>query len=687
MSVTTPEMSENQPSNDNPLTGNTPLPRFDAIEPSHAVPALRSLLNDAGSALEKIYEGPVSWDEVALAEERILCAISNVWAPVSHLHSVADSEEWREAYGEAVMLLTDFHTALDQNPKRAKAWQALADSDEFASLSAPQQQVVNHTLRDFRLSGAYLEDVSQQRFAEIRRRLTELGTAFQQNVQDATDGWSQHFTDATALAGLPENELKQAAARAGEEGGYTINLEYPSYHAVMTYADDGELRETVYRAYATRASDQGPHAGQWDNSPLILEMLTLRRELAQLLEFDSYADYSLETKMAPTVDATLAFLRSLAEKALPHARRDMRELNEFAASQGAATPLKAWDLAYWSEKLREERFAVSDEELRPYLSLDGCLKGMLDVTNQLFGIEFRANADAPVWHPDVRYYDVVDAEGSKLAGFYIDVYARKGKRGGAWMGSCRDRYRWPSHSQLPVAFLNCNFPAPTPEQPSLLNHRDLTTLFHEFGHSLHHMLTRIPYPAVGGISGVEWDAVEQPSQFLENWCWEREALDGFARHVSTGESMPSDLLEKLLAARRFQSGMFLVRQLEFALTDLRLHQEFDPDDHGQVARIVSEVRAEVAVVPYPRGNRFLNSFGHLFAGGYAAGYYSYLWAEQLAADAFGRFQEEGIFNAETGEAFRREVLETGGSRPAMDSFVAFRGRQPSIEPLLASYGL
>nr|XP_061807098.1 oligopeptidase A-like [Nerophis lumbriciformis] len=455
----------------------------------------------------------------------------------------------------------------------------------------------------------------------------------------------------------------------------------------MTYADDSALRESMYRAFSTRASDQGPHAGQWDNSSLIVEMLTLRQELAQLLGFESYAQYSLETKMAPNVDASLDFLRSLAEKALPHARRDMRELNEFAASQGAAAPLKVWDLAYWSEKLREDRFSVSDEELRPFLSLDSCLKGMLDVTTRLFGVTFSARPEIAVWHPDVRYYDVVSAQGETIAGFYMDVYARKGKRGGAWMGNCRDRYQWPSHDQLPVAYLNCNFPAPAENQPSLLNHRDLTTLFHEFGHSLHHMLTRIPYPAVGGIAGVEWDAVEQPSQFLENWCWQREALDGFARHVETGASMPGPLLERLLAARKFQAGMFLARQLEFAITDLRMHHEFDASDHGQIAQIVSEVRAEVAVVPYPRGNRFLNSFGHLFAGGYAAGYYSYLWAEQLAADAFSKFQEEGIFNAETGQQFRTEILETGGSRPAMESFVAFRGRAPAIEPLLASYGL
>ncbi len=667
--------------------GNQALPPFDQIEAEHAVPALRQLISDANNALESIYSGPADWDHLVSAEEQILMAISNAWSPVSHLHSVADSEAWRTAYGEAVMLLTDFHTALDQNPARAKAWQSLADSEQYAELSPPQQQVVEHALRDFRLSGAYLEAGPQQRFAEIRRRLTELGTAFQQNVQDATDNWSQHFADAEALAGLPDNALQQAASRAGDKGGFEISLEYPSYHAVMTYAHDSSLRETVYRAYNTRASDQGPHAGQWDNSPHIVEMLSLRKELADLLEFDSYAQYSLETKMAPDVGATLQFLRSLGEKALPHARRDMRELNEFAASQGAAVPLKAWDLGYWSEKLREDRFAVSDEELRPYLSLDACLSGMLEVTARLFGVGFSLKTEAPVWHPDVRYYDVISAQGETIAGFYIDVYARKGKRGGAWMGNCRDRYPWPSHTQLPVAYLNCNFPAPTEDQPSLLNHRDLTTLFHEFGHSLHHMLTRIPYPAVGGISGVEWDAVEQPSQFLENWCWEREALDQFARHVDSGQSMPDDLLGRMLAARQFQSGMFLVRQLEFAITDLRLHHEFKPGDHGQIAQIVSEVRAEVAVVPYPRGNRFLNGFGHLFAGGYGAGYYSYLWAEQLAADAFSKFQEEGIFNPDTGRKFRTEILETGGSRSAMESFMAFRGRAPSVEPLLASYGL
>ncbi len=676
----------------NPLLVYHQLPPFSEIQPSHVVPAVEALIQHCreGLAQTETSDGAIDWDSLVGREEQLLDELSRAWQPVSHLHNVNATEAWREAYAEAVVMLTDFYTELSQDTDRYRAYQALRQSDQFDRLGPVRQRLIENTLRDFHLAGVDLPADEKQQYRELMRELTELGTRFQQNLQDATEAWDLTFEDPSALAGLPDNELEQCRDRARqvESEGYRITLDFPSYHAVLTYADDRDLREQVYRAYNTRASDQGPHAGQWDNRQILGQILELRQRLARVVGFDNYAHYSLATKMAPDPAAAEGFLRRLADMARPRARDEMQALAAYAGQQGAPLPLQAWDLPYWSEKLRKAEFDVSEDELRPYFPLPRAIEGLMAVSGELFGITFRRRDDVDVWHPDVSFFELLNADGQVQAGLYLDLYARSGKRGGAWMADCRCYLSLADGGvQKPIAFLNCNFGPATPERPSLLSHRDLTTLFHEFGHGLHHMLTRIEHPAIGGISGVEWDAVELPSQFLENWCWERAALDRFAHHIDSGDALPDALLERMLAARHFQSGMFLCRQLEFGLTDLRLHVEVDGGDPAGVERVEQQVRDQVAVVPYPPENRFLNGFAHLFSGGYAAGYYSYLWAEQLAADAFSRFQDEGVMNPETGAAFRREVLEAGGSRPALDSFVAFRGHEPRIEPLLRSYGI
>jgi oligopeptidase A len=671
----------------NPLFDSGPLPAFGEIGPQHVAPAIDRLLEEFRQEIQTAFGQPdtANWEHVGATEERLGDPLERAWSPISHLHSVTDSAEWREAYGAAVVKLSEFQTEMNQDPDRYRAWKALSEGDEYAQLEAAQKKVVDNTLRDFRLSGIELSAEQRQRFAGIQRRLTELSTQFQQNLQDATDAWSVTLEDATDLNGLPSMQLEQARqlAAAREQEGFLINLEYPSYHAVMTYAEDRGLREQVYRAYNTRASDQGPNAGQWDNGPLIKEILELRQELAQLLGFDSYAHYSLTTKMASSPQQVVSFLEQLLALARPRAEIELAELADYAREHAGPEELAPWDVGFYAERLRKQRYDVSDEETRPYFPLPAAIDGLFSVASSLFGVSFQEKPEVPTWHPDARYFQVIDESGKDLAGFYIDLYARKSKRGGAWMADCRARYQ----EQLPVAFLTCNFSAPTESSPSLLSHNDLTTLFHEFGHTLHHLLTRVKHPAVGGISGVEWDAIELPSQLMENWCWQRHALDTFARHVETGEALPADLLQRMLDARHFHSGLFLLRQLEFGITDLRLHQEFDPAQEDQVATIHGQVREQTALLPVPEWNRFINGFGHLFAGGYAAGYYSYLWAEQLSADAFSRFEEEGIFNRKTGEALRDEILARGGSRDAIESFTAFRGREPEIGPLLRSYGI
>ncbi|WP_210397980.1 oligopeptidase A [Motiliproteus sediminis] len=673
----------------NPLLQPHDFPPFDQIRPQHVVAAIDAILAENRDALNRLLQSPpVDWTLVSQLEgleERL----SNAWSPVGHMNAVVNSDELREAYNAALPKLTAYYTELGQNRRLFEAYQALADSDAYQQLDPTRRKVVDNALRDFRLSGVALEGEAKTRYGEIRQRLSELSTRFSENVLDATNAWSKTLDSAEALVGLPHSALAAARQSAEQQGesGYRITLEFPSYVAVMTHAEDRALRQEVYTAFATRASDQGPHAGQWDNQALIDETLALRHELANLLGFGSYADYSLATKMAETPAEVIAFLEDLAERSLPMARHEFAELAAFAEERDGIDQLQAWDVTYYAEQLKQHRYQLSQEVLRAYFPVSRVLDGLFRIVGQLFGIEVVEQPASGLWHPDARLFEI-QQDGDTIGHFYLDLYARAHKRGGAWMDVCRTRRRCQSGElQLPVAYLVCNFNPPVGDQPALLTHNEVTTLFHEFGHGLHHLLTEVETSPVSGIAGVAWDAVELPSQFLENWCWESQALGWISGHVDSGEPLPDDLLQQMLAAKNFQSGMMMVRQLEFALFDMRLHQHYDPSNPQPVQRILDHVRQQVAVVEVPVFNRFQCSFSHIFAGGYAAGYYSYKWAELLSADAFSRFEEEGVFNQETGQSFRREILARGGSRDALELFCAFRGRKPTPEALLRHSGI
>ncbi|MBX3698111.1 MAG: M3 family metallopeptidase [Dokdonella sp.] len=674
----------------NPLLAITELPRFSAIEPSHVEPAIDAVLAEYQAGIDAMLasDQPRSFETVMQVGERLDDRLSRVWAPVSHLHGVRDSEALRQAYSAAQEKIVAFQTALGQNRELYAAVKAVRDSAEFETLPRPARTLVEHELRDFELAGVALEEPARSRFREISGELARLSTEFEEAVLDSTDAWSEHLTDESALAGIPESgrAVLRAYAQEKDLDGWLVTLKQPSVQAVLTYADDRELRARVYRAYGTRASENA-NAGQFDNSARIEKIMALRHESARLLGFASTAEESLATKMAGSADQVIDFLRDFVAKARPMAENDLAELKRFAADELGLDDLAPWDVGYAAEKLRERKYALSEEELKPYFPLPAVLDGLFGVIERVLGVSVRARADVDVWHPDARYYDLVDADGKVFAGAYIDLYARTGKRGGAWMDVCTSRLREHDSLQLPVAFLTCNFAPPTGDKPSLLTHDDVITLFHEFGHGLHHMLTEVDYAGVSGISGVEWDAVELPSQFMENFAWKREGLDLIARHWQTGARLPDDLFERMQAARNFHSGLFLVRQLEFALFDFRLHHEFDPVRGARTMELLEEVRREVSVLMPPEWHRFPHAFTHIFAGGYGAGYYSYLWAEVLSADAFERFEQEGVFNREVGEAWRKAVLAVGGSRPALESFVEFRGREPSPDALLRSYGV
>jgi oligopeptidase A len=678
-------------SDPNPLLASEGLPRFSAITPAHVEPAVDALLADYRARIDALLasDAPRDFADVVLAGEELEDRLNRAWAPVSHLHGVKDSEALREAYAAAQEKIVEHASELGQNRELYAAFNAVAGRDDFAALPRAARTLVEHELRDFRLSGVALEEPAKSRFREIANELAKLSTDFENAVLDATDAWSETIADEAGLAGIPESGRAVLRAYAEEKQleGWLVTLKQPSVQAVLTYADDRALRERVYRAYQTRASDQGPDAGRFDNSARIEKIVALRHEAAQLLGFHDSAEESLATKMAPSPDAVFAFLRDLAERAKPVAERELAELREFAAKALGIANLEPWDTGYASEKLRERKYALNEEELKPYFALDAVIDGLFAITGRVFGVSLKRRDGVDVWHPDVRYYDLVDADGRVFAGAYVDLYARSGKRGGAWMDVCLSRFRHDGKTQQPVAFLTCNFAPPTATTPSLLTHDDVLTLFHEFGHGLHHLLTEVDYPGVAGISGVEWDAVELPSQFMENFGWQREALDLFARHYKTGERLPDALFDRMNAARHFHAGLFLVRQLEFALFDFRIHREFDPSRGARALEILDEVRREVAVIIPPAWQRFPHAFTHIFAGGYAAGYYSYLWAEVLSADAFDRFEQEGIFNRDVGDAYRKAILAVGGSRPALESFVEFRGREPKPDALLKSYGL
>ena len=677
---------------ENPLLSDAPLPAFSRIGAVDVVPAIDTILADYQSGIDRLTAAgsPHDFDHVMLEQERLDQRLAHAWAPVSHLHAVADSKELRAAYEQAEEKITDFASALGQNRGLYAKVQAVADAPGFAQRSRPECALVEHALRDFRLSGVALEEPARTRFREIANELSKLTTAFSNAVLDATDGWQEHIEDERDLAGIPESgrSVLREYARARDLGGWLVTLKQPAVQAVLTYADKRSLRERVYWAYQTRASDQGPDAGKFDNSERMEKILALRHEAAQLLGFANAAEESLATKMAETPAEVLAFLRDLIARAKPVAQHELEELRGFARSELKLETLESWDVAYASEKLRLARYALDEEQLKAYFPLPAVMDGMFALAGRLYGISVEPAREAvDVWHPDVRYCEVRDADGKPVAGVYLDLYARSGKRGGAWMDVCRARFRDGDSVQLPIAFLTCNFAPADGERPALLTHDDVQTLFHEFGHGLHHMLTRIDLPSIGGIDGVEWDAVELPSQFMENFCWNRQALDLFAKHWSSGDKLPGELFDKMLAARHFQAGMFLCRQLEFGLFDFLLHANYDPARGARVMETLEAARREAAVLHPPAWQRFPHAFTHIFAGGYAAGYYSYLWAEVLSADVFGAFEEHGVIDAATGARFRDEFLSVGASRPALESFIGFRGRAPQPDALLHSYGL
>nr|WP_297461659.1 oligopeptidase A [uncultured Halomonas sp.] len=677
----------------NPLLETHVLPPFGEIQPDHVVPAIERILDENRAAIDRLAERATqhspTWESLALPLEELNDRLSQAWSPVSHLNGTMNTPALREVYQACLGKLSDYGTWLGQHEGLFRAYQALKDSPAFGDLDHAQRRSVDNTLRDFRLAGVDLPAEEKRRYGEIQSRLSEICNTYSNHVLDATQAWHKQIDDVADLDGLPDSALDtlKANAEAKNATGYRITLDFPSFFPVVTYAHDRELRREVYIAFVTRASDQGPQAGEYDNAPMIEEILALRHELVTLLGFDTYADFSLATKMADSPRQVLDFLDDLASRAHPQAQEEFNELDAFAKETLGIDDLQPWDVGYASEKLRESRYAISQEQLRPYFPAPKVIDGLFRVTETLYGVTFVEDDSAPRYHPDVRYFEIREC-GAPIAGFYLDLYAREGKRGGAWMDECRvRRQREDGSLQLPVAYLTCNFTRPVGGKPALLTHDEVTTLFHEFGHGLHHMLTQQDVADVSGINGVAWDAVELPSQFMENFCWEREGLDMIAAHVDTGERLPDELLGKLQAAKNFQSAMGMLRQVEFSLFDFRLHHELIKPSAGEVQALLDEIRDRLSVVPRSPLNRFQNSFGHIFAGGYAAGYYSYKWAEVLSADAFSAFEEAGVFDADTGARFRHEILEQGGSRDAAELFRAFRGREPSVEPLLRHSGI
>jgi oligopeptidase A len=680
----------------NPMLADAPLPLFDQITLEHFEPALDEVLADNRRLVESLLkDNNFTWQEFAYPLETADDRLNNVWSVISHYNAVLNSDELREIYKRLIAKLTEYNTEMGQNKALFDAYQSLAESEEYGSLNQAQQQSIKHIIRGFKLSGVALEDAQKEEYSKLKKDMSELTNSFSENVLDATQSWTLYFENAEPLKGLPGSALQLLESQAkaqGKESGYLITLDIPSYLPVMTYCDDASIREKLYQAYLTRASDQGPDAGKWDNSENIQRIMSCRQSLAKLLSFENHAERSLATKMADSPQEVIEFLEQLAEKAIEYAKKEVEELKAFMKEEYGAEELNSWDVAYYSEKLRQARFDISQEELKPYFPVPVVIQGMFDVVEKLFGIQVKERSDVKTFHQDAAYYSIY-SEGEEIAGFYLDIYARKDKRGGAWMADCRNRRRLEDGSiQMPVAFLACNFTPPVEDEngglaDSLLTHNEVTTLFHEFGHGLHHMLTKVDVAGVAGIAGVPWDVVELPSQFLENWCWQEASIAMISGHHKTGEPLPKALLDKMLSAKHFQSGMMMMRQLEFALFDFILHRDYSEAEGTDILAVLESVRERVAVIRPPEYTRFSHSFSHIFAGGYSAGYYSYKWAEVLAADAFSRFEEEGIFNSETGLDYRQKVLEVGGSIEAIDMFTNFRGRKPSVEPLLKQAGI
>ena len=676
----------------NPLLTVEALPDFSSIKTSDILPAMEHALAESKRKIEVLVDKINNGDKAG-ADSLLLPLgdlddwLNSIWSPVSHLNAVVNSDELREAYNACLPKLSEYSTWVGQNKGLYQAYKSLKDSAEFEShLDQAQRKSVDNAVRDFHLSGVDLPEDKKKRFGEIKHRLSELTSKFGENVLDATQAWSKLIEDKDELSGVPESSLEafELAAQQNDANGYWLTLDMPCYLAVMTYCENAQLRQEMYEAYTTRASDKGPYADKWDNGPLMNEILALRQEQAEILGFSNYAECSIATKMTETTDQVISFLNDLAAKSYAAAEKELQELTAFATEQYAVVNLNAWDIPFYSEKLKHQKYEISQEELRPWFPLEKVLTGLFAIAEKLFDVSFEQQT-VDTWHDDVRFFKVF-RDGKAIAGFYLDLFARANKRGGAWMADCRvHRRNTEGALQLPIAFLTCNFNGPVADKPALLTHNEVTTLFHEFGHGLHHMLTKVEEGSVSGINGVAWDAVELPSQFLENWCWEREAIPLMSGHFETGEPLPEEKLDKMLAAKNFQSAMQMVRQIEFALFDFRIHLEYQAglDVHD----VIQQVRKQVAVIQPPEFNRFENSFSHIFAGGYAAGYYSYKWAEVLSADAFSKFEEEGIFNEATGRSFLSNILEKGGSQEPMELFESFRGRKPTPEALLRHSGL
>ncbi|HIP81854.1 MAG TPA: M3 family peptidase [Leucothrix mucor] len=673
----------------NPLLNIQDLPNYSDIKAEHIEPALDEMLKEGRALTKSLLEenDSYTWDNLIEPLEIADNEMSRMWSPISHMNGVVNTPELRDAYNACLPKLSEYSTEMGQNKALFEAIQQIQDKQDELGLDSAQQKSLDDSLKGFRLSGVDLPEDKKKQYGEISKKLSTLTSQYSDNVLDATNAWTKQIDDKSALAGLPETAIEQAAesAKQREQENWLLTLEFPSYYAVMTYADDRNLREQMYRAYSTRASDQGDRS--LDNSENMGNILQLRQDKARLLGFESFANLSLDTKMAESPNQVLDFLAELAEKSLPFAKKEMQELKDFAKQTLDLDDLQAWDLGYVSEKLKQQRYSISDEDLKPYFPVDNVLAGLFQLVEKLYNVSIKQNKNQASWHDDVRFYEIFDSSGDLKARFYLDLYARQHKRGGAWMADFCSRFKMGSTLQTPVAFMTCNSAAPAGGKPALFTHDEVITLFHEFGHGLHHMMTQVDYLDISGISGVEWDAVELPSQFMENWCWQREALDMFAAHYETGEKIPNALFDKMQAARHFQSAMGMVRQLEFSIFDMRMHMDTSINNAEQIQVILDKTRSEVAVSIPPSFNRFQHGFSHIFAGGYAAGYYSYKWAEVLSADAFARFEEEGLFNQTVGESFLKEVLEVGGSRTAMESFKAFRGREPSVDALLKHSGL
>lgn len=667
------------------------LPQFSSINAAEIEANTHKILTEGLETIKSLIKDgkKYSWENLIQPLEDIDDRLHRSWSLVSHLNSVVNTPELREAYNACIPKLSAYSTEISQNEELYNAFVAISESSEFAKLDIAQRTAIEHSIRDFKLSGVHLNKTDKMLFADLVKELSQLTTKFEENVLDATDGWSKLITEESELSGLPDfaKDAAKQAAQKKDQKGWLLSLEMPCYHAVITYADSQKLREEIYRAFSTRASEIGPNAGKWDNTKVMRQILKTRHQIATLIGYHNFAEKSIIPKMADNTAEVMSFLEELAEKSYPKAVEEFTELHKFVVEEFDLDDVNAWDIPYYSEKLRKRRYAISQQELRPYFPEDQVLNGLFEVIKRLYGISVKEQKDFDRWHPDVRLFDLIDDEGNLRAHCYIDLYARANKRGGAWMDDCRTRRVVNGKVQLPIAFVTCNFNSPVGNDPALFTHDEVLTLFHEFGHALHHMLTKVDYSDVSGINGVPWDAVELPSQFFENWCWDKDVLNLISKHYKTGESLPNDLFEKMLAAKNFQSAMQMARQLEFALFDFRLHMEFDEDEPNQVQKILDEVREDICVVPIPEFNRFANGFSHIFAGGYAAGYYSYKWAEVLSADAFSKFEERGIFDETTGREFLHNILEKGGSEKPKQLFINFRGREPKIDALLRHSGI